>query len=69
MDTKWLAGRLEEIRDDVNGLTAELNEDQDEEKLKIRDALFAVNNALVNAFWETMIYREKKGLPVPSPHY
>lgn len=67
MDTKWLAGRLEEIRDDINGLTDELNKEQDEEKLAVRNALFAVNNELVKAFWEIMIYRESKGLPVPSP--
>lgn len=67
MDTKWLDGRLEEIRDDINGLTDELNEEQDEERLAIRDALFAVNNELVKAFWEIMIYRESKCLPVPSP--
>jgi len=69
MDSKELARKIVEVRDAVHELTEELNQEQDEEKLAIRNALFSANNALVNSFWEVMIYREKKGLPVPSPHY
>lgn len=43
-------------------------EDNYDGKKPIWDALFEVNNSLVELFWQIMIYREGHGLPVPVPH-
>lgn len=45
-----------------------LSGEADNGKLPIFNALFDVNNSLVQLFWQIMIYRESHGLPVPVPN-
>lgn len=70
MDDVILAQWLIDKRHEVEAEIDLLSEQADPKQLPLFRALLKVNNSLVEAFWELMIYREHMGLtPLAHPHY
>jgi len=62
---KWCLSCRSETEQEIENLAKEA----DLKKLALFRKLIRLNNALVEVFWEVMIYREKCGLsPLAHPH-
>lgn len=62
---KWIIAQRQKIDKMMEDLTKEAGPD----KLPIFKKALNINNALVELFWEIMIYREKHSLtPLAYPH-